>query len=515
MRMYRAKRATGDSMAPPTSKLRDTGGPRVGKRKDDGFTLIELIVVVAVMPLVVGAISVALIAVFKNETTVSGSLTASGDAQVVSANYVGDVQSAEWITTSPTIMCGTSGSQVLTLSSDNVAAAAQITDLVSYVKVNVGGSDSSYSLFRRVCQGNSPPVSSLVSHDIPSGQTATILPNSEQIAASSGWVAASGTSSVNLSITEPPTNYIYSLTAVPRTLTAPGVGPDAPFQPILPLELLGTSCPSLIMNGSGSIVTVDGGSGALGFTSTASTCPNPTSGAPPATIQAATPYVRGVPLPFQELVAPATPSPPFGAGSCNAQGTCSSGLYPSGFNFPSVATFDPSIGPNPGAVVFSGPVDFTQSTVTFEGGPDLTKETYWFQQGLTVEAHSNATFGPATYIFDPAPTGNALNIASQAAISAPLGSSGLLFYIRAGLATFAGGVSGTIAGSPVYDGIAIWDVSSGLLSMSGGTGVGATYGGIFDPNGPFEVAGGSSFSAQFLAVNSGQVSGGTTVTLTG
>ncbi len=72
---------------------------RRARRSEAGFTLVELLVVITIMPLIVGAISVALIAVFRNETTVSNSLTGSGDEQVVSANFVADVQGSQWITT--------------------------------------------------------------------------------------------------------------------------------------------------------------------------------------------------------------------------------------------------------------------------------------------------------------------------------------------------------------------------------------------------------------------------------
>jgi len=53
-----------------------------------GFTLVEPLVVVAIIPLVVGAISISPLAVFKNEQPVANSLTSSGDAQVKSSACV-------------------------------------------------------------------------------------------------------------------------------------------------------------------------------------------------------------------------------------------------------------------------------------------------------------------------------------------------------------------------------------------------------------------------------------------
>jgi len=63
-----------------------------------GFTLIELLVVVVIIPIVIGAISVALISVLSQQNTVQTKLSDSSDAQLVSATYVKDVQSATYIT---------------------------------------------------------------------------------------------------------------------------------------------------------------------------------------------------------------------------------------------------------------------------------------------------------------------------------------------------------------------------------------------------------------------------------
>src|ERR1700722_14079501 len=201
-------------------------GPIELHRSEEGFSLIELLVVVVVLPVIVGAIALALISVFSLQGKASSSLTASGDAQVVSANYVGDVQSSNWITTNAAYMCTTTGTSVLAITSDTSNPGAASTwspsnspTVVTYAIVPEG---SSNSLFRTVCSGGSatPTFSTVVSHNVPACvlpcQLTTITPASASSVASTGWAAAPGISGVNLTITEVSSNYTDNLTAVPR-----------------------------------------------------------------------------------------------------------------------------------------------------------------------------------------------------------------------------------------------------------------------------------------------------------
>ena len=83
------------------ARLADGAGRRDSgrDRSSAGFTLIELVIVVGVMPLVIGAIAVGILSVFTLQSSVANRLTDSGDAQVVSVNFQNDVQSAALITT--------------------------------------------------------------------------------------------------------------------------------------------------------------------------------------------------------------------------------------------------------------------------------------------------------------------------------------------------------------------------------------------------------------------------------
>ena len=67
-------------------------------RDEGGFTLIELIIVTLIIPIIIGAITVALISIFSLQGSTSSRVSDSGDAQVVSSNFETDVQNATLIT---------------------------------------------------------------------------------------------------------------------------------------------------------------------------------------------------------------------------------------------------------------------------------------------------------------------------------------------------------------------------------------------------------------------------------
>jgi prepilin-type N-terminal cleavage/methylation domain-containing protein len=502
--------------------------PKRHSRGETGFTLIELLVVVAIIPLVVGAISVSLLSVFKNEQPVANSLTSSGDAQVTSSTFVQDIQSASWITSNALDLCGgVAGTLLLSVSPDDVASGSSIKNVTSYVEVANSGS-STYTIKRETCTGGtgSPSTTTrVVSHNALGSTSVSVIPTSLII--NTNWVAASGATSVTLNLAEPArtgsgTTNSYTLTAVPRITGTPGTPPSG-FEPILPLELVGSSCstttPGINITGGSSSVTIQdgkGGLGGFGISESQSQCPNPVGGSGAGTFSAQTPYNYNVPNPLASLAPPSFPSPSgLGAGSCTAT-TCTSGVYGSNTtgaysngNVSSGVTFDPSLGPNPGVVVFTVPV--TVNGVTFDGGASVTSTTYWFEQGLSVADHTTATFGSATYIFGTSGgSGTVLQAGNHSTIAVPVTSPGLLFYVPPGSAnvSFPNAMSGTLTGSlNPYLYLAIWDASSGTLNFGTGGGGGSAsgygnVGGVYDPNGSVAIAGGYNLTATYFVVNS-------------
>jgi prepilin-type N-terminal cleavage/methylation domain-containing protein len=101
---------------------------------EEGFTLIELLITVVILPLIVGALTLALVSVFSLQGGVSNRISDSADAQTVSANFANDVQSAALVTTDSTSTnpapCGSS-SQILGLFNSATSLTTALTSGVA------------------------------------------------------------------------------------------------------------------------------------------------------------------------------------------------------------------------------------------------------------------------------------------------------------------------------------------------------------------------------------------------
>lgn len=179
---------------------------------DAGFSLVELLVVLAVLPIIVAALSLAIISILDTQGSAANRVADAADAQSVSAYFEQDVQSAANITTSNAAsQCGP-GTQVLGLEWN------QNQSVVSFVEV---GSAPNFSLVRQYCSSGPSPTATLttyVSHDLPSGALVpTITPAAKATSAAAGWTSAIGVTGVTLSVDEPSSNFTYTLFSVPRT----------------------------------------------------------------------------------------------------------------------------------------------------------------------------------------------------------------------------------------------------------------------------------------------------------
>lgn len=264
----------------------DSSGPRVRPRGEGGFTLPELLIVAIIMPLVIGALAMALISTLKLQSNASAQLTGSSQAQIVSSSYFHDLQSATGFTTSsgaPQLCGGTTGFAVgLTWP------ASGGSTYVTYRVLPLGGGSGStlYQLQRDLCAPSTAMSSVTVATDVQpltselvtvNGYSCTLTTATEAgtctpgaQAGSLGWASTFGIKSIVINLITANSSqslglpFSFTLTGLPRkweALQATDSGtPTPPNNPPLnaPLQLLGSSGTNLSCNGNNAAITVNG-----------------------------------------------------------------------------------------------------------------------------------------------------------------------------------------------------------------------------------------------------------------
>jgi prepilin-type N-terminal cleavage/methylation domain-containing protein len=370
---------------------------------EGGFTLVELLVVVVIIPLVIGAISVALISVMTQQTNVSNKVSDSQDTQVVSATFVQDVQSASQITTSSTvntpIPCG-AGTPILSL-----LWGSSPQTVVSYDVVQQG---SHSQLFRYGCAngGSTTPTNGrIIAHDVQSSLAAAITGLScppaalscspMPAAAASGWTSTAGVAGVTLSINSGSTGdktYNYSLTGVPRASTSSSRGSAPPGHATA--LTLGASGTSVSCSGSSNAgLSIDG---SLQINSTSSTVASTNNNASISANSIDTGSTSSTSL--SGNVNPATPSQtgvtvtdPYAGLTPPVTGLQTATLTPGG-TYQGFSVYG-------GA--YSGPGIYT-STLTFPNGTTtMASGVYILMSGISLSGQQNldGTAGVLLYVF--------------------------------------------------------------------------------------------------------------------
>lgn len=454
---------------------------------DRGFSLIELLIVAVVLPLIIGAIAIALVSVFSLQSGVSNRLSDSGDAQVVSATFVDDVQSASQITTqnqsagpSPcetSAQVANSDPQVLGLQ---WVARATPTE-ISYI-------EDGQRLFRNVCQngGSTPIRATVVSHDVPIGQTANITCASTvsgcATSASSGWTASSGIAGVTLAITASASKYAYSLVGVPRLWSpfsncSPGCAGGTPPPP--PLLLLGAGSSVLTCGGSGTLNVT----GELALNSTSNGAANLSGNA---AVTATSIYTADQANPSQAITTSTN-------ASYTPAGTPSSGLP---IPDPYAALTPPS----------------TAGLNTYTGGAYQGPGIY--TSTLSFAGNTAQVFASGVYIFD-----QGISVTGNAVISSAPG--GVLFYVAGGSVAIAGngGSDLTPLSSPPSPtaNLVLWQAASDVnqLIMAGNASADVVGGTIYAPSALVGGAGNGNLIAGTVVAQSLSCNGNGNITLQG
>ncbi len=517
-----------------TKRARDAFSPRGcvrpwqshhGSGDSKGFTLVELLIVMLIIPIIVGALSLGLITIFSLQHGISNRVSDAGDAQVVSSTFIKDVQSAQMITTeNSSLACGSGPSGAFQLLGLEWGGnGTNYLNSVSYFSEQNGGL-SSYSLIRQFCTGGDASTAAdvtTVAIDLSASAADTAPTVSCSVTSGpcatgdyqTGWIDASQVRSILLSAPEhallpkpnSSTPFVLSLSASPRvhlenTTTYPGGGGP-------PITVLGDQCstPSFVITNNVTVsINVGGGSGngALGLN--AQHCPtvpidnggsllagsvlttdpalnsvyyNDKPGNPTYPIPET--YTTNILDPFAALVPPSTDASTLNPGVCTPSSgstwTCTAGDYTQ----------------DPGSQYFGNGSNQTIYFQTNSCGPTPDPDScrFLFEQGLSLPSHATVNFGTGIYVYEGGSSGTALTANPGVSINAALtGGSQVLFYIANGSASFAPGITINMAGLSEYLGVTIWDnapaspVNPLVIGNNSNGGAFAGYGGIYSPN---------------------------------
>jgi prepilin-type N-terminal cleavage/methylation domain-containing protein len=413
--------------APTGSTPRRLLGHRTNS--DEGFTLVELIIVITIIPIVIAAISAAIITSFKDQAGVFNRLSDSHDAQLTSAYFVPDVESASLVNTSVTqIPCEQSlaGQVILELTEVTNGTTDEIFYIWNTLTYKATGSNQN-ALLRIVCTGTpnffvQVGTNTIVAHSVTSATASltcispdpppppvqTWLPTWTSCLGTGGTAGSAGTvSNVSLNISEVPTNgttqldsFTYSLSATPRAWS-PDTSAATGGSPLPSLLLLGpnrTSGTNLISftGGLETLQTTPTGSSPVGDIDVDSQTPGSVSLFGNDTIRSSGAF----------QIYDCNP----GGGNCPANVAVSPGT---GGNSLSQATSMTNPAPLQDPMNLSAPSGPAPATSATSTGCPLTLGTYVCQPGLYLNgltiSQSNATYtfvGGGSYQFGQSTTCN-------------------------------------------------------------------------------------------------------------
>lgn len=471
-----------------------------------GFTLIELLIALTVLPIVIGAVSIAVITTFKDDSNLSSKLSDSHDAQFTANYFVRDVQSAQMVTTSTTPLCG-SGTQVLGLEWQQQLPTSSTISFVSYVTT------SRSSVVRNFCTTGASSTTSTVSHDMSNVPvTPPTPPSGSTCSPTSGdafWCLASNNLSNSLctafspSTSAPPTfcygtislliheqsGFSYWLTASPRQEVQSGGGTSVTG-----------STPSLLLLGSGpSVVSCSGsGSGSLsvnGVAAVDSSSPGSIAMGPNETLVASNVYSQNGSSTAVSGAYTGTTSQPYSSGPSDPDPYADL-PDPSTTGLTQYSTTNPNITSLPGPGIYLKPVSITSSQT------NLAQGIYIFEQGLSISGNSSVTVsssaaGVLFYIGIP---------------NAPFGSTQSASYSVSGNATVS---LGAMAAPSPYAGVVMFQSRTDSQAMAiSGNGTSTTYAGaVYAPDAQVQTAGNGTTSAAAIVGKTLMCGGNGSVTI--
>ena len=449
-----------------------------------GFTLIELLVVLVILPLVMGAVAIVVMTSYQTETGVGARVSHSLDSQITAAFFVRDVESADGLTTDPSIIASPTcqiqppANSTLLLglfwrnSPSTDSSPGPGDTVVSYWleptnfsdgALEPGSTQAPDAIVRYGCVPGQALAPTTVDSLVSSTTTPGVSIEPPQTT-NGGWVGTAGSpgvSSVQLTVTEEYTqstgdHYTYQLLASPRVALDSMCGTCTGQPPFL---LLGTSCPPgstpLSLQSQSSLTVQNPGLLGVDCSEDASVVLHGHGRLDAPYIATADPdlksvnahhnatctgcaeiYVQGGPQNPYPVTDLSPPNPPPGAGSCQAN-EFQPGQYSMDLNLDGS---DPC--QSNGIYEFAtGDYDFQGQVQVGDNNTDVVFQndgthTYVFEQPVSLAGNGNVCFAPGTYMFE-----DGLQIEQQVEVNPPscpisTTTAGTLLYVSGGPVTF-------------------------------------------------------------------------------
>ena len=185
-------------------------------QSDAGLTLVELLVVLVITPLVLGATAVGLISMFATEHQVGAMVDSASKAQIAAAQLSTDLKAASAATQNRTPSCGPSTMNGIAVIQKVALMSEDGSTVVAYVNATDG--KGTWSMLRVVCSGldTTTPVSTTTVSTSPTPLDANLACNAlaETCPKYSDWIPSTGIG--NISVHVSPTSNIV---AAPQTWT--------------------------------------------------------------------------------------------------------------------------------------------------------------------------------------------------------------------------------------------------------------------------------------------------------
>lgn len=439
---------------------------RLVQHGDEGFTLIEVLVVIVILPLVVGAIAAGMMSLFTNSGTTQTRLNDSHDAQITSTYFVRDVQSAQYVSTSTTPLCGTAA-QLLGVSWSSLTSGGTVITNAATYSVD----PSADTLVRTFCANGSTSTVVLAHNAFAASPAPTI--------GACPGVGIIGVDATSCALTGPVAHAAVTITCTDGTITCANAGSLATTPQTS--GAVGINLVRLdVLEQSGFIYNLT--ASPRGWTTVAAKLPGPGSAGSPALALIGT-----------------NPGGTFqGSGSCtlNVNGvaainTATTGAVTENKNDFSATggvisqTTSPITGPGAPTAIVGPPLSDPYAALVPPTGPSAPAAS----PPVTVV---NGTFSPNGVLNGIYILNNGLSLSGNATITT--GPDGVLLYVTNGSVNLTGGTSVDLAG-PVagYAPIVIWidkNDTGGSVSLGGTSNVTTVNGTIYAPNGTVNLTGG-------------------------